>query len=205
MNFPVRRFAVVAAALASALGTVVPSASAATADPWTVTPAGAYTAHAVQPTWTVPSATFLCDSLDVTAGMLQATGATGGRIGTIDAIAVRYCSVGGIEYTVTQSATPWTINPVGQNPTHTNWVDVRISGVSVHWNGFGCAADFKGALYGHYENDTGNLVIGDRPGALLVSNVNCLGLINNGDAVTLRASLHMAMASTGEAPLIKAS
>ncbi|MFF7337531.1 hypothetical protein ACFZAT_09330 [Streptomyces sp. NPDC008163] len=139
----------------------------------------------------------------MTAGELEATVATGGRIGTIDAITTRNCQFGFGEV-VTTSTTPWAIDLVGQNPSHANWVDVRISGVSAHWDGFGCVADFKGTLPGHYENDTGKLVIGDKSGGLLASHANCLGLVNNGDVVALRASLRVAMASTGKAPVIRA-
>ncbi|MEU9530964.1 MULTISPECIES: hypothetical protein [Streptomyces] len=203
MNIPARRFAVVAAAFVAALGSVVSSASAATTGSWSVTPAGAYTAHAVHPPWTFPAATIACDSLDVTAGRLEATGATGGRMGTIDALTTHNCQFGFGEV-VTTSTTPWVIDLVGQNPSHANWVDVRISEVSAHWAGFGCVADFRGTLHGHYENDTGKLVIGDTSGDLLASNANCLGIVNNGDVVALRASLRMAMASTGKAPVIRA-
>lgn len=205
MNFRSRRCAVVVAALASSLGTVVSTASAATTGTWTVTPAGAFTApRASYPTFRFPALFWACSSFDVTAGKLEATGTTGSRVGTIDAI-VASCPIGGVEYTVTKSAAAWAIDLVGQNPSHANWVDVRISGVSTHWVGFGCAADVKGTLYGHYENDTGNLVISEPSGDLIASNVNCMGLVNNGDVVTLKASWHMAMASTGKAPLINAS
>nr|WP_203600042.1 hypothetical protein [Streptomyces sp. SID9727] len=191
--------------MASALGTVVSSASAATTGTWTVTPAGAFTApHANYPTFRFPALFWACRSFDVTAGKLEATGTTGSGLGTIDSV-VGSCPIGGIEYTVTKSAPAWAIDIVGQNPSHTNWVDVRISGVSTHWAGFGCVADVKGTLYGHYENDTGNLVISDTSGGLIASNVNCMGLINDGDVVTLKSSWHMAMASTGKAPLIKTS
>ncbi|TXS07729.1 hypothetical protein EAO73_02690 [Streptomyces sp. col6] len=125
-------------------------------------------------------------------------------MGTIDAITIHDCSVGGIEYIVTKSASPWAISLVGQNPAHANWVDVSIKNVAANWYGFGCTIDFKGTLHGHYENDTGRLVIGDTSGDLLASNANCLGLVNNGDVVELRASLRMAMASTGKAPVIRA-
>ncbi|MYS35779.1 hypothetical protein K388_05627 [Streptomyces sp. KhCrAH-43] len=124
-------------------------------------------------------------------------------MGTIDALTTHNCQFGFGEV-VTTSTTPWVIDLVGQNPSHANWVDVRISEVSAHWAGFGCVADFKGTLHGHYENDTGKLVIGDKSGDLLASNANCLGIVNNGDVVALRASLRMAMASTGKAPVIRA-
>ncbi|SEB94464.1 hypothetical protein SAMN05216483_0750 [Streptomyces sp. 2131.1] len=204
MNFPARRFTVVAAALAAALGMAVSSASAATTGSWRVTPAGAYTAHAVQPWLDVPAAALACASLDVTAGKLEATTATGGRIGAIDAIATD-CSIGGIEFVMTKGAAPWAIHLLGQNASHATWVDVRVSDVSAHWQGFGCTADFKGTLHGHYENGTGNLVLGDTAGGLLTSGANCLGLINNGDVVSLHASLHMVMASSGTAPVIRVS
>ncbi|WP_326656333.1 hypothetical protein [Streptomyces sp. NBC_00385] len=197
-----RRRAIVAAALVAAFGAVVPSASAATAGAWTVTPAGAYTAHATYPTLDLPLMYLECDYFDVAAGNLEAAGATGGRIGTIDAIAADNCTVAGLEFVMTQSTTPWQINLVGPNTSHVNWVDVTIGGISGHWEGFGCSADFNGTLYGHYENDTGNLVIEGTVSDLVVSNADCLGIMNNGDVISMNASLHMAMTSTGTSPVI---
>ncbi|MYQ76164.1 MULTISPECIES: hypothetical protein [unclassified Streptomyces] len=191
-----------ATALVVSFGATVSSASAGAAASWTVTPAGAYTAHAVYPTLDLPYMSLECDYFDVAAGTLEATGVTGGAIGTIDAIAIDNCSVGGLEFVMTQSTKPWQIDLVGPNASHANWADVTISGISGHWEGFSCSADFSGMLFGHYENDTGNLVIDGTGSDLVVSNADCLGLMNEDDVISMNASLHMAMTSDGTSPVI---
>ncbi|MFI6892792.1 hypothetical protein ACIBM4_01585 [Streptomyces sp. NPDC050256] len=202
MNTLARRAAIVTAAIGASLGLAVSSASAGTAASWTVTPSGPYTAHADYPTLEVPFALLECDSSDVTAGDLAATSATGADIADIDNITFTNCAVSGIDFTVTMAATPWKINVTGPNASNANWVNGTVSSISAHISGIGCNADFTGKVYGHYENNTGNLVIDGTGTDLVASNASCLGLINNGDVASFNAEYHVNVTSTGTSPVI---
>ncbi|WP_232837877.1 hypothetical protein [Streptomyces atratus] len=202
MNTLARRAAVVTAALGAAIGMTVSTASAGTATTWTVTPSGAYTAHADFPTLEVPLASLECESSDVTAGVLQASSSTGNSIGSINDIIFTNCTVGGIPFDVTMKTKPWLINVVQPNASNSNWVDGTVSSISAHISGIGCSADFTGKVYGHYQNNTGDLVIDGSGADLVASNASCLGLINNGDVASFNASYHVAVTSTGTAPMI---
>ncbi|WP_329125821.1 hypothetical protein [Streptomyces sp. NBC_01465] len=165
-----------------------------------MTPSGAYTAHADGPTLDVPLATLVCDSSDVTSGTLQGTSADGVGIGNIDNITFTTCDVGGIGFTVTMKATPWKINVSAVNSGNSNWVDGTVSSISAHIAGIGCSADFTGKVYGHYENDTKNLVIDGTGSDLVASGASCLGLINNGDVAHFNASYAVSTAPTITTP-----
>ncbi|MFF1926199.1 hypothetical protein ACFVW8_37240 [Streptomyces sp. NPDC058221] len=167
-----------------------------------MTPSGAYTAHADNPTLSVPLADLECASSDVTAGSLQATSATGAGIGTIGNITFTDCSVGGIPFTVTMNATPWLINAESPNASNSNWVDGSVSSISAKISGVGCSATFTGKVHGHYANDIGALVIDGTGTDLVASNASCLGLINNGDVASFVASFHTTVTSTGTSPVI---
>jgi hypothetical protein len=183
-----RRAALVTGVLGAAIGLTTTTASATATLTWHVTPSGAYTAHAVSPTLTVPAAVLTCASSDVTAGTLQATSATGVGIGNINTITFTTCKVGGISFNVTMKTTPWKINVSAVNATNPQWVDGTISAVSAHIAGVGCTADFTGTVAGHYENNTGNLVLPGTSTTLIASNASCLGLINNGNVAKFKAS-----------------
>ncbi|MEV6162814.1 hypothetical protein AB0L71_12965 [Streptomyces sp. NPDC052052] len=199
MNTLARRAAVVAAALGAAIGMTVSTASAGPTT-WTVTPAGAYTAHADYPTLDVPAIGLECVSSDVTAGTLQATG--GNPVADIDAITFTDCEVAGIEFDVTMNATPWVINANQINASNSNWVDGTVSSISAHISGVGCDADFTGTVNGHYDNSSGELVIDGTGNGLVASNASCLGLISNGDVASFNAAYLVNVTSTGTSPVI---
>ncbi|MEU2246505.1 hypothetical protein [Streptomyces sp. NPDC019224] len=122
-----------AAAAVVALGSMISPTSAGAATSWTVTPAGAYAAHAAYPFLLTPYADYQCDSSDVTDGHFSSTdGATGTEIGTIDAIGFENCSIGGIVSTLEMTATPWKINVVGHNASNADWADVVSLDASYH-------------------------------------------------------------------------
>lgn len=202
MNTLARRAVIVTAAIGASLGLAVSSASAGTAASWTVTPSGAYTAHADYPTLAVPLALLECASSDVSAGALQSTSATGAGIGTIDDITFTDCTVGGIPFDVSMNATPWLINADSPNASNASWVNGSVSSISAHISGIGCDADFTGKVYGHYDNNAGDLVIDGTGVDLVASNASCLGLINNGDVASFNAAFHVNVNSTGTAPVI---
>ncbi|MFG2626331.1 hypothetical protein [Streptomyces sp. NPDC048473] len=187
MNTLARRAAVVTAALGAAVALSMSPASAAPHS-WAVSPGGDFTAHAELPTLDVPFAQLVCDSSDVNDGSLDATSADGVDIGDINNITFTNCNVGGINFDVTMAASPWHINAVEPNATHTDWVDGTVSDISAHIEGIGCSADFSGQVYGHYDNTAGALVIDGSGTDLVASNASCLGLINDGDVASLNAT-----------------
>lgn len=176
----------------------VSSASAGTLASWTVTPSGAFTAHADGPTLSVPAALLVCDSSDA-SGTLKPSSGDGVKIGTIDDITFTDCNVGGIPFDVTMNLTPWYINAIAPNGSN---VDGSISGISAHISGIGCTADFTGTVYGDYNNSAGTLNVYGPTTDLVASNASCLGLINDGDEAVFDASYLVKMVATGTSPTI---
>lgn len=198
----VRRAALIATAVGAVLGMTVSSALAGGTASWTVTPAGAYTAHADYPMLESLYALWECESVDVSAGAFNASSVTGQAIGSIDAVTSSGCSVGGWELALTANSAPWSINVVGPSSSNPNWVDITVSDVSANYSGISCEANFSGTLHGHYENDTGSLVIDGAGSDLIAFNTGCLGLINDGDEVVLAGTFHVSASVTGQSPVI---
>lgn len=202
MNTLARRAAIIVTAGAAALGMAITSASAGTTSSWSATPSGPYTAHADGPTLDVPAASLECDSSDVTGGTINATSADGTNMATIDDITFTDCTVGGLDFDVSMSVSPWTINVTGANSSNANRVDGNVTGISAHIEGFSCSADFTGKVYGYYDNSAGDLVIDGSGTELVASNADCLGLINDDDVASFNAAFHVNVTSTGTAPVI---
>ncbi|MFI6725851.1 hypothetical protein NRF20_07775 [Streptomyces sp. R-74717] len=201
MNTLARRAAVVTAALGAAIGMTVSSASAGAASSWSVTPSGAFTAHADGPTLDVPLASLFCDSSDA-GGTLLASDSDGLGIGDINTIKFNTCDVAGISFTVTMKASPWKIDALSVDSANPNRVKGNVSSISAHVSGVGCSADFTGTVHGYYDNSAGDLVIDGTGNNLVASNASCLGLITNGDVASFNASYHVTMTSTGTSPVI---
>ncbi|MFD7862875.1 hypothetical protein [Streptomyces sp. NPDC057682] len=201
----VRRVVLVATAAGVVVGMAMSSASAGTVSSWAVTPSGPYTAHADYPTLSVSAGTFECAASDVTAGSFQSVSPDGAEISAIDAFTSTGCGVGGIDWSMTMSETPWKINAVRPSESHANWVDITISDFSAHFGGLACDVDVRGLLRGHYENDSGKLVIQGDISDLVASNASCLGLFNDGEEVVFDASYLVTMSSTESWPVISPS
>lgn len=174
---------IAAAAFAASLGLAMTSASATAQAGWTVTPGGAFTASATEPTLSVPNAELTCDSSGA-AGSLSSSATN--DVGDITSLGFVNCSVIGIPFEVTTSGMPWDVNALGVNAGNPDWIDASITGVEAHISGSGCDADFAGTVTGHWENSTDKLVIDG--GALVASNASCLGIINDGDEALFTAS-----------------
>ncbi|WLQ37434.1 hypothetical protein P8A18_30105 [Streptomyces castrisilvae] len=202
MNTLARRAAIVVTAASAALGMAMTTASAGTTATWSATPNGAYTAHADNPTLDVPFASLACDSSDVSTGTINATSATGANMATIGDISFTNCTVGGLDFDVTMTATPWTINVTGVNSSNADRVDGNVTGISAHIEGFGCSADFTGKVYGYYDNAAGDLVIDGSGTELVASNADCLGLVNDNDVASFNAAYHVNVTSAGASPVI---
>ncbi|WP_405939799.1 hypothetical protein OG338_26870 [Streptomyces sp. NBC_00726] len=202
MNTLARRAALVTAAAAAALGMAVTTASAGTTSSWSATPSGAYTAHADYPTLDVPLANLVCDSSDVNTGDINASSATGANMATITDIDFTNCTVAGLSFDVTMTATPWTINVTGVDPANANQVKGNVTGIAAHIEGFGCSADFAGKVYGYYDNSSGDLVIDGTGTELTAIDADCMGLVNIGDVALFNASYHVDVTSTHTSPVI---
>ncbi|PZT77763.1 hypothetical protein DNK56_32010 [Streptomyces sp. AC1-42W] len=112
------------------------------------------------------------------------------------------CTVGGLGFDVTMTATPWTINVTGVDPANANRVKGNVTGISAHIEGFGCSADFTGKVYGYYDNSSGDLVIDGTGTELTASNADCMGLVNDNDVAIFNASYHVDINSTHTSPVI---
>ncbi|MFE7625133.1 hypothetical protein [Streptomyces sp. NPDC057509] len=183
MKTRTRRSVVVAAALLTALGTAVSSASAGTAGVETLTPPGPFTAHADSPTLEA-FASMTCDSSDA-QGWLYASGPVAADV---DLVSFTDCQIAGMTVDLTITATPWQVVGMGPNTSNPNWDDIVVQGFSVHMEGFGCSADFDGPLHGYFDNSTDDLVVDDD---LIASDADCLGLVNDNDVVHFSATYHV--------------
>ena len=186
-----KSFLVTAAALASAVGLAGPASAATT---WTVSglPATFTSTNAVL-TDTVTGTRLSCTSLSsVTATGTNGTGLSGTAIMRITAASWSGCSGPlGITFNTTAQNLPWNINAVSYNTT-TGVVTGTVTNVEAHLSGVGCTADVRGAtsttpgtIDFAYTNSTHKITLlgTGNPHAYNVSG-SCLGLINNGDALS---------------------
>ncbi|MCQ6551625.1 hypothetical protein NPS70_00180 [Streptomyces sp. C10-9-1] len=173
-----------AAAFAAALGMTATSASATSLATWTVTPGGAFTAHADNPTLSTPAATLQCVGSDAEGTLKTGSGHAGAGIGSITELTFTGCSVIGIPFDVTTASKPWSLNADAVSAVP-GAIDGSISGVDATISGSGCTADFTGTVTGRYLNGTKRLVIDG--GDLSASGADCFGLINDGDEALFEA------------------
>ncbi|MDJ1137557.1 hypothetical protein [Streptomyces iconiensis] len=188
-----KRAAFAAVAATAALGFTAATASATTADTWTVAPGGAFTATASNPTLSVPNATLKCTSSTATGTLKTGSGNAGAAIGNIATLKFTGCSLAGINFNVTV-ANNLKINANSVSTTNPNQVVGSVSGVtaSIADTGGMCSATFAASgggpatMTGYYDNSTHRLVING--GNLKATSANCLGLINAGDSANFNAS-----------------
>ncbi|MFI9780089.1 MULTISPECIES: hypothetical protein [unclassified Streptomyces] len=174
-----RNTALAVAAAGAALGLSVTQASAGALATFTVSGGTSYTAHAVNPTLSVPATTLTCDSSDASGTLKNGSGLDGAGIGTVGDISFTNCNVGGIGFDVTPGALPWSINLDSMNGT--DEADGTISGIKASISGIGCSASFSGSVTGHYTNSTHTLHVTGGGTLAADPGASCLGLINAGD------------------------
>ncbi|MGW6400784.1 hypothetical protein [Streptomyces sp. NPDC055134] len=174
-----RNTALSVAAVGAALGLSVTQASAGALATFSVTGGGAYTAHAVNPTLSVPATQLQCATSDASGTLKNGSGLSGVGIGTVDNISFNDCNVGGIPFDVTPSALPWSINLDSMNGT--DEAHGTITGIKASISGIGCAASFSGSVEGYYQNSTHTLHVTGGGTLAADPGANCLGLINAGD------------------------
>ncbi|MFD8570079.1 hypothetical protein [Streptomyces sp. NPDC059639] len=175
-----RNTAIATAALASALGLSISSASAGALATYTVTPGGAFTANATNPTMKVGSATLSCASSKATGTLKSGSGLAGAQLGSITGLTFTTCSVAGIPFTVTTTATvanPFYVNATGTTANH---IDGNISNISATITGTGCNATFAGTTTGWYENTTKTLHVTGGGTLAAQAGASCLGLFTAG-------------------------
>ncbi|WP_420033452.1 hypothetical protein ACN2WE_13125 [Streptomyces sp. cg28] len=175
-----RNTAIATAALASALGLSISSASAGALATYTVTPGGAFTANATTPTMKVGSATLSCASSKATGTLKSGSGLAGAKLGSITGLSFTTCTVAGIPFTVTTTATvanPFYVNATGTTANH---IDGNISNISATITGTGCNATFAGTTTGWYENTTKTLHVTGGGTLAAQAGASCLGLFTAG-------------------------
>ncbi|WP_369206629.1 hypothetical protein [Streptomyces sp. PU-14G] len=188
-----RRAAVAAVAATAALGFSAASAAATSAGTWTVTPGGAFSANASQPTLSVPNAQLVCASSDAGGDLKTGSGNAGAGLGSIDSLTFSGCSLAGISFDVTVSS-PLSINAESVDPSNPDRVIGSISGITASISDADglCTASFAGpgggdaTVTGYFDNATHQLVVNG--GNLQATEANCLGLINAGDSAIFNAA-----------------
>lgn len=171
------------ASLSAAMALTAPSASATTSASYVVTPGGAFSGHGVPATWAWPLMSFYCSATDVAGSF--APQPVGSVVGTVNSVAFSDCELAGIAYNITLTSGARPLTATGAVAGRSTWVGVSVSGLAFRMTGTGCTASFGGSLTGHYENDTGRLVIDGS--TMTVSAANCLGLLQAGDPTDLDA------------------
>ncbi|MFF8281481.1 hypothetical protein ACF1DY_23630 [Streptomyces albus] len=188
-----RRAAVAAVAATAALGFSAASASATSAVTWTVTPGGAFSADAANPTLSVPNADLFCDSSSAAGTLKTGSGNAGAGLGSINNLTFSGCSLAGISFSVDVSS-PLSINAQSVDPNNPNRVIGTISGITASISDADglCTASFAGpgggkaTVTGYFDNSTHQLVVNG--GNLQATEADCLGLINAGDSATFNAA-----------------
>jgi len=163
----------------------------ATAATWTVKPGGATTAKAGTTTVTDVTAgqSVTCTSSTAKGSFKTGSGLSGAGIGTITSLTLSGCSVLGMSISVTITG-KMPINAVFFNSTKrivTMFLtkihgSLSANGCSATIDGTGAAAH-NGKVKATYADGTGKLHVLTTGGNLHLYNVNCFGVINNGDSV----------------------
>ncbi|MYW64480.1 hypothetical protein GTY65_10420 [Streptomyces sp. SID8379] len=196
----VRNTALAAAALGSAVGLSISSASATALATYTVTPGGAFTANATNPKMTVGAATLTCASSQAKGTLKSGSGLAGAQLGSITSLTFTNCTVAGIPFTVSTTAStgaPFYVNATGTTANH---IDGNISGISATITGTGCNATFAGTTNGWYENTTKTLHVTGGGSLAAQAGASCLGLFTAGSPANYVANYVMTAQQTITSP-----
>lgn len=179
-----------ALALCAGMGlAVTPASGAAQTTAWRVDPGGAFAGQATTVVFSLRRVRWPC-ATSTADGTLAASDGDGLAAGTVD-VMYSNCRLAGIVLDFKAVGT-WKVDLLQKNSAHSSWVDVAVSGIDLKWAGPGCAVEFKGTQYGHYDNDTGRLVLGsaDDPASKLISlpGSSCLGLVSPDEVATMQAT-----------------
>lgn len=172
-----RSTAMLVAALSAAMALTATSASATNQSSYVVTPGGAFAGHGVPAVWAWPTMSFYCSATDVAGSFVPKP--VGSVVGTVNSVAFSGCKLAGVAYSITLTSGARPLTATGAVAGRPTWVGVSVGGLSFRMTGTGCTVSFGGSLTGHYENDTGHLVVDGS--TMTVSAANCLGLLQAGD------------------------
>ncbi|WP_405939800.1 hypothetical protein OG338_26875 [Streptomyces sp. NBC_00726] len=175
-----RSAAVVAAALAVALGTAVAPAAAGTASVRTLSPPGPYIAHSYDLTAQMAGA-MTCDYSEA-GGWLAATGPV---VADVSSFMATNCAIVGMPVDLLVTSSPWQVVAQGPSTSNPNVDLVLVQGVAIHVEGPICSVDLTGSLDGAFDTTTDVLTVDDQ---LSASDADCLGLVNDGDLVPVTAT-----------------
>jgi hypothetical protein len=188
------------AALAAAAGLATAPASAATTPVWTITKGGAVTA--TTKSLTIEDVTqkmaLPCKASTVKGTLKSGKVVSGVKAGTVTSAVASACSADGFAITVKAGHLPWHLNLVSYNAakgvTTGTLTGIHLTfavppiGCTAVVDGTGKAAD-NGKIQVTYTNKTGKLATLTAGSNLRLYSVkNCLGVVNNGDKITLIAS-----------------
>jgi hypothetical protein len=190
----------VALAVALAVATAAGPASAAARKTWTISRGGAVTLTAKGFTLADATARFSlpCKASAGKAKLKAGKGLSGTAAGTVTAASASGCSTDGVTIKITAGHLPWHLNLVSYNAakgvTTATLTGMHLS-LSVPAVGCTAVADGtagnadNGSLAVTYTNKTAKLTTLKAGGKLHLYDVsNCLGLINNGDTITISAT-----------------
>ena len=163
----------------------------ATAATWTVKPGGATTAKAGKTTVTDVTAgqSVTCSSSTAKGSFKKGSGLSGAGIGTITSLTFSGCSVLGMNISVTITG-KMPVNALSFNKT-AKTVSMSLTKIHGSLSASGCsatidgtgAAAHNGMVRATYMDTGGKLKVLTTGGNLHLFNVNCFGVINNGDSV----------------------
>jgi hypothetical protein len=181
---------ITSAATAAVIGMAVAPAFA-TAATWTVKPGGATTAKAGTTTVTDVTAgqSVTCTSSTAKGSFKKGSGLAGVGVGTLTSLTLSGCSVLGMSLSVTITG-KMPVNALSYNSTKKTVSmsltkihgSLSASGCSATIDGTGAAAH-NGMVKATYMDTGGKLKVLTTGGNLHLYNVNCFGVINNGDVV----------------------
>jgi hypothetical protein len=181
---------ITSAATAAVIGMAAAPAFA-TAATWTVKPGGATTAKAGTTTVTDVTAgqSVTCSSSTAKGSFKKGSGLSGAGIGTITSLTFSGCSVLGMNISVTITG-KMPVNALSFNKT-AKTVSMSLTKIHGSLSASGCsatidgtgAAAHNGMVKATYMDTGGKLKVLTTGGNLHLFNVNCFGVINNGDSV----------------------
>ncbi len=185
-------------AVVAALALVVPASAAKPT--WTITPGGAVKAAATSFTLKDATAGFglPCKASAGKAVLKKGKGLSGAGAISLSAVSVSKCSTEGFSITIKPAHLPWHLNLVSYNPK-TGVTTGTLTGIHATMSvpAIGCSASVDGTkptadngqINVTYTNKTGKLVLLTSGSKLHLYNVQgCLGLVKNGDTMTMSAS-----------------
>jgi hypothetical protein len=181
---------ITSAATAAVIGMAAAPAFA-TAATWTSKPGGATTGKAGKTIVTDVTAgqSVTCTSSNTKGSFRKGTGLSGAGIGTVTSLTLSGCSVLGMSISVTITGT-MPVNALSYNKTKKT-VSMSITKIHGSLSASGCSATIdgtgasahNGSVKATYMDVGGKLKVLSTGSTLHLYNVNCFGVINNGDSV----------------------